>query len=71
MKVFIHNKLPRSHPLEMRIYIYIYLCIYLLEVGEQRFGADRSETEFPVICNVVNVVRSRVAGNYNGTPRAV
>lgn len=68
MKVFIHNKLPRS---SRDAYIYIYLCIYLLEVGEQRFGADRSETEFPVICNVVNVVRSRVAGNYNGTPRAV
>lgn len=28
MKVFIHNKLPRSHPLEMRIYIYIYVSIY-------------------------------------------
>lgn len=59
----------RSHRFEMRVYIYIY--IYLLEIGEQGFEADRSETEFPVICNVVNVVRSRVAGNYNGTPRAV
>lgn len=65
--VFIHNKPSVSSFRDACIYIYI----YLLEIGEQRFEADRSETEFPVICNVVNVVRSRVAGNYNGTPRAV
>lgn len=61
--MFIRNE-RRSRRFETR-----YIC--LLEIGEQRFGADRSETEFPVICNVVNVVRSRVAGNYNGTPRGI
>lgn len=47
----------------------MYLLAGSLEL-EIRRRIDQKQNS-PAICNVVNAVRSRVAGNYNGTPCAV